>query len=77
MVQRVAKIYALEQVPDQQWELRYRPKSPGSPLILVMVIERLPNLEGLKGDCEDYYIAAKYPTWRNVWNFSWYWGIIK
>ena len=75
MVDRVANIYVLDNVPDQIWELRLRTKSPGRAYVCVKEMGFLPGPEFLEQQRlppADYYIAARLPSWRIVWKMSWY-----
>ena len=74
---RVAKIYLLRLIPFQVWEVRYRSKAPGRPLVLLTMTSSFPDSE-LLTMCEttygyqgEYHFAARYPSWRLVWRTSW------
>ena len=77
-LQRVAKVYVLAQIPLQTWELRYRSDSPGRPLLLLAETSDFPDIEFLEsyeanyGHHDEYYIAARFPSWRIVWKTSWF-----
>ena len=78
MVQRAAKVYLLNLIPFQVWEVRYRSEAPGRPLVLAIATSDFPDSELLSwcdttyGIQKDYYFAAKQPSWRLVWRTSWY-----
>ena len=75
MVDRVAKLFVLDNIPRQTWELRYRSRMPGRPYVLVVETFDLPGPEFLEVQRlppAEYYIAATLPTWRIVWKMSWY-----
>ena len=74
---RVAKVYLLRLIRFQVWEVRYRSKAPGRPLVLLTATSDFPDSE-LLSMCEttygylgEYLIAARYPSWRLVWRTSW------
>ena len=67
-VARVAKLYLLDMIRDQVWELRYRSKKPGSGLLLLSEYGKIPSQDDLNffneeyGSPFDYVIAAKLPS---------------
>ena len=74
---RVAKVYLLRLIRFQVWEVRYRSKAPGRPLVLLTATSDFPDSELLTmcettyGYLGEYLIAARYPSWRLVWRTSW------
>lgn len=75
MVNRVAKLFVLGNIPGQTWELRCRSRLPGRPNVIVMETIDFPGPEFLEIQSlppAEYYVAAKLPTWRIVWKMSWY-----
>ena len=76
LVLRMVRIYLLAQVPLQVWEVRHRSEAPGRPLILLTESETFPDEELLDfcnntfGYHREYFIAARYPSWRVVWKSS-------
>ena len=76
LVLRMVRIYLLAQAPFQVWEVRHRSEAPGRPLILLTESETFPDEELLDfcnenyGFHREYYIAARYPSWRVVWKSS-------
>ena len=75
---RVANVYLLRLIRFQVWEVRYRSKAPGRPLVLLTATSDFPDSELLTmcettcGYQEEYQFAARYPSWRLVWRTSWY-----
>ncbi len=71
----LAKVYVLDRVPFQMWELRYRSEKPGRPLLLLTETTGLPDAEMLDycerqyGHQEQYIIAARLPRWKVVWQY--------
>ena len=75
MVDKVAKIFVLDNYLGQSWELRYRSKLPGRPYVLMLTTVHLPGPDAVELYSlppAEYYIAAKLPSWRIVWKMSWY-----
>lgn len=72
-VRRLARVYVLEQVPDQAWELRHRSTLAGRALVLLAPLADFPTLEILRefdahlGLGPVYVVAVKRPSWRVVW----------
>ncbi len=80
-VRRLANVYALEHVHNQEWELRYRPAMAGRFMALLMPLAGFPTPEILLsfdrrlGLNPVYVVAARKPSWRVVWQTStqgWY-----
>ena len=73
---RLAQIYALTLVPGQSWDVHYRSRAPGHPLVFVAKLSRFPNLDDLDymsqqiGVDVELFVAASRPRWRLVWQFS-------
>lgn len=78
MVQRAAKVYLLNLIRFQVWEVRYRSDAPGRPLVLLTATSEFPDLELLTwcdatyGYQKEYQFAVRYPSWRLAWRTSWY-----
>ena len=78
MVQRAAKVYLLNLIRFQVWEVRYRSEAPGRPLVLTIATSEFPDLELLTwcdatyGYQKEYQFAVRYPSWRLAWRTSWY-----
>ena len=75
MVDKVANLFVLDNIPGQTWELRRKSRMPGRPYVLVVETVFLPGPEFLEAQGmppAEYYIAARLPSWRIVWKMSWY-----
>ena len=75
MVEKVAKLYVLDNIPGQSWEPRHKARLPGRPNLCVMVTADLPGPDAValnRLPPGDYFIAARLPSWRIVWKISWY-----
>lgn len=69
---RAARLFAMELVPDQVWEVRYRSEAPGRPLVLANCDVSWPDYDVLESCVRQYgqrpfIIAVRKPTWRQVW----------
>ncbi|MDA0988814.1 MAG: hypothetical protein O2783_06790 [Chloroflexi bacterium] len=75
-LEKLARLYVLEQVPDQEWELRYYSPKAGRAKVFLMALPGFPTQEILEycdrqlGMSPVYVIAVKKPTWRVVWKTS-------
>ena len=75
-VQRMAKIYILALVSDQSWDVRYRSRAPGHPLVFVAELSWFPTYDDLAvmvqgiGADVDFFVAATRPRWRVAWQYS-------
>jgi hypothetical protein len=75
-VRQKARILVLTRRYDQVWEIRYRSKAPGRPLVHLLDVDKFPDPEYLAkieehvGRYDEYYIAAKFPRWKLVWKYT-------
>ena len=68
----LGKFVALNSIPEQDWEVRYRPRTAGHPLVLLHrwwgypQLEYFQGLDDIYGRQETYYLIAVKPIWRIV-----------
>ena len=75
-IERLARLFYLEQIRGQSFEVLYRSEAIGGPLVSLYELSFFPSLKDIQNVPRDYgatrnlVIAAQKPTWRIAWKVS-------
>jgi hypothetical protein len=73
---RLARLFYLERIKGQTFEVLYRSEAIGGPLVFLHELHVFPSLKDIQniprthGTTRNLVIAAQKPTWRIAWKVS-------